>query len=141
MQGFRSSAPKQSRGDASTIESFIFPEIPLESPANPFDKLRVPLLPDNYNPDRSADSFHAAEELDAALSKSEISVVAAYPDAVTPAALSEVVGNDGLDVDIRQLTTGFLDEDPKEPGALKELFTAIADDLFGVVEKNPQVAI
>jgi hypothetical protein len=143
MQGFTTSAPKQLRGDASTIESFIFPNVPAEAPVNPFDKLRVPLLPDNYYPNRSADSVHAAEELDAAMPRSEISIIAAHPDNVSPAAMSEVVGNDGLDVDISQLTSGFSDLMPteiKEPGVLKELWTGIVDDILGAAKPAPKLA-
>ncbi|KAG9237543.1 hypothetical protein BJ875DRAFT_141544 [Amylocarpus encephaloides] len=130
MQGFRSSAPRPIRGDTSTIESFIFPETPEAPPVNPFERLRVPLLPDNYNPDRS--SF-VEEEIDGAMPKNEISIVAASPETVTPVAMSEVVGNDGLDVDIGQLTQGFSDTtvESKEVGALKELFSGMVDDIFG----------
>jgi len=56
MQGFRTSAPKQAAHDRSTIDFFFFPEVPEPPPTNPFARLRVPLLPDNYSPDRSANS-------------------------------------------------------------------------------------
>jgi hypothetical protein len=144
MQGFTTSAPKQVRGDTSTIESFVLPDISMGPPTNPFEKLRVPLLPDNYHPNRSADSFHAAEELDAPMPRSEISIIAAHPDNVLAAAMSEVVGNDGLDVDISQLTSGFSDHLPtqvKEPGALKELWTGIVDDILGAAKQNPKLAV
>ena len=117
-------------------------------PTNPFARLRVPLLPDNYSPDRSANSPHAAESVDEALAKPEISVVAAYPEMVLPAMMSEVVGNDGLDVDIGQLTKGFVHtpiaymQSVKESvtetiaektgdGGLKELWSGIVDDILG----------
>ena len=134
MQGFRTSAPKQAARDSSTIDFFFFPEVPEPPPINPFSKLRVPLLPDNYNPDRSATSAHAVEAPDEAIPRPEISIIASSPENVAPAAMSEVVGNDGLDVDIGALTTGFSTtaiEDPKEPGILKELWTGIVDDFFG----------
>ena len=140
MQGFTTSAPKQGRGDATTIESFILPNLHMEAAANPLEQLRVPLLPDTYNPNRS--SFHAAEALDAAAPRSEISIVAAHPEHVA-AAMSEVVGNDGLDVDIGQLTSGFADHLPvqiREPGALKELLTGIVDDILGAAKQNPKLA-
>jgi hypothetical protein len=144
MQGFQTSAPNHRSGDASTIESFIFPDISQEPPANPIEKLRVPLLPDNYYPNRSADSFHAAEELDTAAPKSEISIIAAHPDTVLATAMSEVVGNDGLEVDIGQLTSGFSDhvrEEVKEPGVLKELWTGIVDDILGATKPSPKLAV
>lgn len=129
MQGFRTSAPKASRGDVSTIESFIFPEIPEAAPLNPFSKLRVPLLPDNYS------ASHVAEVIDGAVSRPEISIVAAHPENVAPAAMSEVVGNDGLDVDIGQLaaSAGIVEtsSEVKEEGVIKELWNAVVDDLIG----------
>ncbi|KAF4636251.1 hypothetical protein G7Y89_g1834 [Cudoniella acicularis] len=134
MQGFRTSAPKQAVRDTSTIDYFTFPEALEEPPANPFYKLRVPLLPDNYNPNRSADSAHAAEEVDSAIPSAEINIVASHPENVTPVAMSEVVGNDGLDVDISQLTAGFSGtslSDLKEPGVLQELWNGLVDDIIG----------
>lgn len=94
----------------------------------------MPLLPDNYNPDRSANSAHAVEVPDEAVPSPEISIIASHPENVAPAAMSEVVGNDGLDVDIGKLTAGFSStvvEDLKEPGVLKELWTGLVDDIFG----------
>jgi hypothetical protein len=133
MQGFRTSAPKQAARDSSTIDFFFFPEIPEAPPANPFSKLRVPLLPDNYTPDRSPGSINALETLDSAVPGPEISIVAAYPEQVVPAALSEVVGNDGLDVSIESLTAGFSSKvaELKEPGMLKELWGSFMDDVLG----------
>jgi hypothetical protein len=141
MQGFWSSAPKQAAHDSSTIDFFFFPEIPEPPPRNPFAKLRVPLLPDNYTPNRSPDSGHSLEELDAALPGPEISIIASHPEDVIPATISEVVGNDGLDVDITQLTEVFtktLGEEYKEPGVLRELWSGFVDDIFG--PKGPKVA-
>jgi hypothetical protein len=134
MQGFRSSAQKQAAHDSSTIDFFFFPEIPEPPPRNPFAKLRVPLLPDNYTPNRSPDSGHSLEELDAALPGPEISIVASHPEDVVPATISEVVGNDGLDVDITQLTGAFsnaIGKEDKQSGVLKELWTGFLDDILG----------
>ena len=141
MQGFTSSAPKQAAHDSSTIDFFFFPEIPAPPPRNPFAKLRVPLLPDNYTPNRSPDSGHSLEELDAAVPRPEISIVASHPEDVIPATISEVVGNDGLDVDLTQLTGAFssvIGKVDKEPGVLKELWSGMLDDLLG--PKGPKVA-
>jgi hypothetical protein len=142
MQGFRTSAPKQAAHDNSTIDFFYFPEVPEPPPANPFSKLRVPLLPDNYTPDRSADSPHAVETLDSAVPPPEIHIVASHPEQVLPVAMSEVVGNDGLDVDIGELTSGFSSKhskEEKEPGVLKELWTGLVDDVFG--KSPPKAAV
>lgn len=141
MQGFRTSAPKQALRDNSTIDFFFFPEIEPAAPANPFQKLRVPLLPDNYNPDRSPESGNALESLDEAVPRPEISIMAAHPENVVPAAMSEVVGNDGLDVDIGQLTAAFSKvlPDVKEPGVIKEIWSGLVDDILG--PKTPKHAI
>ena len=124
MQGFRTSAPKAAAHDSSTIDFFTFPEIPSEPPLNPFAQVRVPLLPDNYSPDRTAS--HAAEALDTPLLRPEIHIVAAHPERVAPAALSEVVGNDGLDVDLSALTQGFGSVELrrlKPPAYITEMFS------------------
>jgi len=141
MQGFRTSAPKQAVHDTSTIDFFFFPEPPAPPPTNPFSKLRVPLLPDNYSPDRSANSGHAVEALDEAVPRPEISIIASHPENVAPATISEVVGNDGLDVDIGQLTAGFTPTDLKEPGILKELWSGFIDDVLGSKGNAPRVAV
>lgn len=141
MQGFQTSAPKQAAKDNSTIDFFFFPEIPADPPLNPFSKLRVPLLPDNYNPDRSPNSGHALDSLDTAVPRPEISIMAAHPENIHPAAMSEVVGNDGME-DIGHLTTGFtsmLPEVVKEPGAIKELWNGLVDDILG--PKGSKVAV
>ena len=81
------------------------------------------------------------EELDAALPRPEISVVASHPEHIVPATISEVVGNDGLDVDITQLTGAFtkpLGNEDKEPGVFKELWSGFIDDILG--PKGPRVA-
>jgi len=141
MQGFRTSAPKQAVHDTSTIDFFFFPEPPAPPPTNPFSKLRVPLLPDNYSPDRSANSGHAVEALDEAVPRPEISIIASHPENVAPATISEVVGNDGLDVDIGQLTAGFTPADLTEPGILKELWSGFIDDVLGSKGNAPRVAV
>ncbi|KAF8865014.1 hypothetical protein BDZ45DRAFT_736654 [Acephala macrosclerotiorum] len=135
MQGFQTSAPKQALHDMSTIDFFFFPEIPADPPLNPFAKLRVPLLPDNYNPDRSPESGNAIETFDEAVPRPEISIVASHPEDVLPAALSEVVGNDGEEMDLSVLTKGFGSstaiEDLKEKTMVGELWSGFVDDVLG----------
>lgn len=66
--------------------------------------------------------------------------MAAHPDQVT-AALSEVVGNEGLDVDIGQLTSMFSTSKPSqvsvEEGVLQELWKGVVEDIFGPRGGNP----
>jgi len=137
MQGFRTSAPKQTAHHSSTIDSFIFPELPAELSDNTY-VMRVPLLPDNYTPDRSVGSPHELESLDKAVPKQEITVIASHPDHVVPAALTEVVNNAGLDVDVADLTKSFHQkvEDMKEAGVLKELWRGFVDDILGPKSKS-----
>jgi len=139
-KGFRTSAPIQAAHDTSTIDFFFFPEPPEPLPTNPFAKLRVPLLPDNYTPDRSANSIHAVETLDSAVPPPEINIVASHPEQVIPAPMTEVVGNDGLDVDISDLTSGFssTSEEKNDSGVLQELWSDFVDDVFGA--KTPPKA-
>lgn len=142
MQGFRTSAPVQAAHDTSTIDFFFFPEVPEPPPENPFQKLRVPLLPDNYYPDRSPSSAHAVESLDEAVPRPEILIVASHPEDVLPSAMTEVVGNDGMEKGIEELTKSFksvVGEDVKEPGIIKELWSGLLDDILG--SKKPKSAM
>lgn len=141
MQGFQTSAPKQALHDMSTIDFFFFPEIPADPPLNPFAKLRVPLLPDNYNPDRSPDSAHAIETMDEALPRAEINIVASHPEDVMPATISEVVGNDGEDMDLSLLTKNFSStaiKELKEKSLVGELWNGLVEDVLG--PKGPKIA-
>ncbi|PBP25036.1 hypothetical protein BUE80_DR003976 [Diplocarpon rosae] len=141
MQGFHNSAPKHTAHGRSTIDFFFFPKIEAAAgEATP--KLRVPLLPDNYNPDRSAQSGNALESLDEAVPRPEISIVAAHPESVVPAAMSEIVGNDALDVDIEQLTNSAFSNilpTAKEPSVIREIWGGFVDDILG--PKGPKVAM
>lgn len=69
--------------------------------------------------------------------------MASHPENVAPAAMSEVVGNDGLDVDIGQLTAAFStllpETNSKEPGVIKELWSGLMDDILG--PKSPKAAL
>jgi hypothetical protein len=130
----------QAAHDNSTMDCFFLPEIP-ETPINTFSNLRVPLLPDNYHPDRSANSLHAPESLDEALPSSEILIVASHPEDVLPVALTEVVRNEAIDVDLEELTKCFKvaeTDEVGEPGFLKELWTGVVDDILG--SKMPKAA-
>jgi len=91
--------------------------------------------------------------MDGALSRPEISVVASHPEYVLPTAMSEVVGNDGLDVDLGFLTSGFggspspststkssSKESDNNTSVLKELWSGVVDDIFGS-KGTPKAAI
>lgn len=134
MQGFQTSAPKAASREIPGLDTFTFPDLQATSAASPFSELRVPLLPDNYNPDRSAKSVHAAESLDEAVPRPEITIVAAHPNVVLPAAMTEVVANEALEFDLGELTRIFAPakvEETKEPEMVKEIWNSFLDDVRG----------
>ena len=69
--------------------------------------------------------------------------MASHPEQVLPVAMSEVVGNDGVDVAIEEWTAGVegsrkAEKKAKEPGVLKELWSGLMEDMFG---KGPKAAV
>src|ERR1700761_6222592 len=96
-RGFRTIPPLAVRLDSSTIDFAFLPENSQlvsadELDSDPYSRLRVPLLPDNFTPDRSQLDGHGPEESDAPLAAPEISIIAAHPEQVVPSALTEVEG-------------------------------------------------
>ena len=148
MQGFSTSAVVKSSNvhapanvQVSSIDNFIFPAPPSEPPRNPFEKLRVPLLPDNYAPNRSAGSPHALETPDILFIKEEEPrIVAAFPEDVS--AMSEVVGDESRDMSLSDLTKMVKDKfvEVQEPGVLKSLFNDILDDVLGPKQGKAKLA-
>jgi len=58
-----------------------------------------------------------------------------------PATISEVVGNDGEDMDLASLTKNFSDnviKDTKQKSLVGELWSGIVDDVLG--RKGPKAA-
>jgi len=115
--------------------------MPAEEASNPFT-IRAPLLPDNYTPHRMA---HAPESLDAAIPSAEISIVAAHPENVVVAAMTEVVGNESLEENIEVLSraavfTPSKRNSSKEKGTLKGLWNEVLDDVFGPKKVSPIMA-
>ncbi|RKF82710.1 hypothetical protein GcC1_012023 [Golovinomyces cichoracearum] len=91
MQGFQTTSPKNSFHRLSTIDSHSLPSLKYISHVS--DKVRVPLLPDNYSPNRSPNSGIELETLDDAPSKSEHFILAYHPENVTSATRCEIFGN------------------------------------------------
>ncbi|RKF55220.1 hypothetical protein OnM2_091018 [Erysiphe neolycopersici] len=87
MQGFQNSAPKHAFHGLSTIDSQMMPSLKIPPP--PPAKLRVPLLPDNYAPDRCSKSSHSLETSDDIFPKPEISIVAYHSEFGSPAPIGE----------------------------------------------------
>ncbi|KAK0651558.1 hypothetical protein B0T16DRAFT_454014 [Cercophora newfieldiana] len=134
MQGFRTSAPKPLQPSTATLDCAVLPD--LHEPArDPYAYIRVPLLPDNDSPPAG---FRLPEAEDLPLAKPQISVVAANPELVLPAALTEV---EGMGVDGVELS--FAHELHREGGEegghgmLRDIWKGMLDDVFG--EKKPAV--
>jgi len=137
MQGFTTTAPRPSRSDSSSIDFMFLPAMS-ESSSESFVNIRVPLLPDNYAPDRSVNSMHAHEAVAEAIPSPEIHVIAAHPERVSVSTLTEVVGNEGLELHVEELTKAFRNQVDMlgekleaEKGTLKQLWSGLVDDVLG----------
>ncbi|KAG4220108.1 hypothetical protein PC116_g31413, partial [Phytophthora cactorum] len=102
----------------------------LEGSSNdPFAHLRVPLLPDNFA------THHTPETTDGPVAPAQISIVAANPELVSPAALTEV---EGMGIDGVELK--FVHEDATKPeqdqvNMLTNLWKGL-DDVIGGSNKG-----
>ncbi|CAJ2502799.1 Uu.00g101930.m01.CDS01 [Anthostomella pinea] len=96
MQTFASSSTPVAAASTMSIDNMIFPgSAALEGAAvDPFGHLRMPLLPDSFTTQNSR------EVADGPIAAGEISIVAANPELVSPAALTEVegMGVDGVEL-------------------------------------------
>lgn len=125
MQTFTSSAsrPAQSRG----MDNMILPD--MDNTQSYASKLRVPILPDNYHVQSAP--LPAEEPV---VLVGQINVVAADPEKVSVAALTEV---EGMTLDGVELK--FAHEAPKkqpEQGMLKDLWKGLVDDVLGGSNKG-----
>lgn len=115
MQSFFHSSTSRPAGLATMpsslpIDFIVLPNM-YSSAAAPEPMVRVPLLPDNFTPNRSAAMF-SAEVPDAPLARPEISVIAQHPEKVI-SALTEVegFGVDGLELKfVHELENGSAEE-------------------------------
>ena len=103
LQEFQVTAPKSANLHTSSIDFFFLPCTTEYS--RPISKLRVPLLPDNFTPTRSADTGHAFETSDNAFRLSELIVVASHPMNVSHASKCEVLCNDSSDAQTNQIAS------------------------------------
>lgn len=93
--------------------------------------VRVPLLPDNTSPPPGT---RLPEALDAPLAAPQILVVAANPDTVLPAALTEVEGMGVDGVELRFAHHGETSDAASvdvQGGMLRDLWKGLMDDVFG----------
>ncbi|KAL2118509.1 hypothetical protein VTJ04DRAFT_8169 [Mycothermus thermophilus] len=161
MQTFHHSAPRPTPPSFATVDRAVLPRIddysiPTTAPwesyepldyagtvpnrmYDPYAHIRVPLLPDRKSGSASAQAggFHAPEVADAPLPRPEIVVVAADPDRVMPAALTEVegMGVDGVELGFAHLI-GREEEAKQESyemgeGMIRDLWKGMVDDVFG----------
>ncbi|KIH86834.1 hypothetical protein SPBR_08643 [Sporothrix brasiliensis 5110] len=141
---FRTTAPRDARLDVSTIDYAVMPSLGAEAEreaaaAASRMALRVPLLPDNYSPDRTALNGHAPEVADGPLAQPEIVVVAAHPENVVAAsALTEIegMGVDGVELKFAHLgaeaSGGSSSSDSEASGGMiRDLWKGLLDDLSG----------
>lgn len=132
MQTFHHSAPKPAVPTFSTVDRAMLPD--LHEPAgesDPYAHIRVPLLPDNAygNP-------HQPEAAVAPLPRPEIVVVAANPELVLPAALTEVegMGMDGVELGFAHLLGREAESEESFEmgrGMIRDLWRGMMDDVFG----------
>ncbi|KAM7188289.1 hypothetical protein V8F33_010726 [Rhypophila sp. PSN 637] len=134
MQGFRTSAPKPTRLDTSTIDFAYLPNLHQESSYDPYLNIRVPLLPDS----KVVPTNRQPEHFDAPLPKPEIVVLAAVPGTVyTASALTEVegMGVDGVELrfahDLEESSSSSNNELLGGQGMIKDLWKGLVDDILG----------
>lgn len=133
---FRTTAPKAVRLDTSSIDFAVMP-ILAEPVSSSLPSIRVPLLPDNYAPNRKGLVGHAPEVADGPLAAPQILVVAAHPElvtAVSPLTEIESMGVDGVELKFAHMAPDGAragSGSDKEPGMLKDMWKGIVDDVFG----------
>ncbi|KAI1808090.1 hypothetical protein F4811DRAFT_502829 [Daldinia bambusicola] len=133
MQSFTSSAPQApSQADASTIDRIVFPgSAALEGSSNdPFAHMRVPLLPDNFA------THHTPETTDGPVAPAQISIVAANPELVSPAALTEVEGMGVDGVELKFVHEDASPEPEHAQGMLTNLWKGLDDVILGAGRSN-----
>ncbi|EPE08306.1 hypothetical protein F503_01089 [Ophiostoma piceae UAMH 11346] len=134
---FNTSAPKSARLDTSTIDYFVIPS--LGSAADGRDAIapvRVPLLPDNFHPERENIDGHAPEVGDGPVARPEIVIVAADPSTVSPAsALTEIegMGIDGVALNFAHIANNSgapssSTESAESHGMIRDLWKGLVDD-------------
>lgn len=140
MQGFHTTpAPRYAQADVSTIDFAVLPSREQLWPSAPegdaFSRVRVPLLPDNFAPNRAA---FAPEAADVPLPAPEIVVMAADPSSVNAvSALTEVeaFSPDGVELSFAHAYggggRGAAREESYAGGMLKDLWAGLKDDVLG----------
>ncbi|KAI1344797.1 hypothetical protein F5Y15DRAFT_5884 [Xylariaceae sp. FL0016] len=127
MQTFSSSA---SVPGVTSVDNIIFPgNASLRASENdPFSQLRVPLLPDN------SVTHYSVETAEEPLAAPEISIVAANPDIVSPAPLTEIEGM-GMDgAELKFIHDGEAAD--QQQGMLSNIWKGLDNVLGGQTKAN-----
>ncbi|CAK7201689.1 hypothetical protein SEUCBS139899_004398 [Sporothrix eucalyptigena] len=142
---FRTSTPKEARLDVSTIDYAIMPSFAAEAAGEV--ALRVPLLPDNFEPNRENLDGHAPEVADGPLASPQIVVLAAHPeDVVAASALTEIegIGIDGVELKFAHMPTvgaeASSDASGSSSGMIRDLWKGLIDDLTTPPPVAPKTA-
>ncbi len=123
--GLHTTAVAAARLDGSTIDYAVLPAMSaMAEDDGALARLRMPLTPNDFGV-----VGHEPDAPDAPLAAPEIVVLAAHPEAVAPAALTEV---EGMGVDCVELSFAH-DPAPaaREQGMLRDLWEGLVDDVFG----------
>ncbi|GJC98870.1 hypothetical protein ColKHC_07696 [Colletotrichum higginsianum] len=136
MQTF-SSSPASPAGPIASMDFTTLPASYEPLPVNEFAGMRMPLLPDSFTTKHQSlyEQVPAAEDLP--LSRPEISVVAAHPENVTAAALTEVeaFGVDGVELKWAHETDAAAPVETHQPG-LRDLWKGLVDNVVGTQQQK-----
>ncbi|KAH0543870.1 hypothetical protein FGG08_001909 [Glutinoglossum americanum] len=140
---FNTSQALRRIGDDSTIDFAFLPRIYDRGPPRQ-EWIKVPFLPDNYEPVRT----EAHVETPELVIRPEISTIAGQSTHLhAPSAMSEVVDNTSIQIDPFKLTeqvsgaaarsaSKAAREAKQEVGALSALWDGLLDDIFGPPKKS-----
>ncbi|ORY65535.1 uncharacterized protein BCR38DRAFT_200193 [Pseudomassariella vexata] len=141
MQTFTSSASTSSQADRSSIDFTVLPgSAALEhAAADPYSRVRVPLLPDNYASQYAPETLATNEPVQ----MPEISIIASNPDSVSPAPLSEIegMGVDGIELKFAHEAPSASRSVDSEPGMLTDLWKGLMDDVLGAENSKGKLAV
>ncbi|KAJ0160572.1 hypothetical protein CTA2_7731 [Colletotrichum tanaceti] len=138
MQTF-SSSPASSAGPIASMDFTTLPASYEPLPVNEFAGMRMPLLPDSFTTKHQSlyEQVAAAAAEDLPSSRPEISVVAAHPENVTAAALTEVeaFGVDGVELKWAHDTEAAAPAETHQPG-LRDLWNGLVDNVVGTRQQK-----
>ncbi|PHH81780.1 hypothetical protein CDD82_7886 [Ophiocordyceps australis] len=137
MQTFHSSAVSSMQlhqVPSTNLDAALLPSMGrLFTSSRADDAIRVPLLPDNYG------AVHDPLDSDVASDAPTITIVAADPDNVLPAApLSgiEAIGLDSVDLKFaHESSNRHLSQDQQSQGMIRDLWKGMVEDILGPAQK------